>query len=144
MKAGHALHAFGQPSLAQPPSLPITDLDVVMILGPVMAHEHQLQPLPPPRSTSTSTYEPEVTSSSLMVQCSHRHVIPPVVPVHLTDQQAHDLGLEPDVLHPPVLTCWQLGNQPHSPSEQGGRSPLAPSARQPTPGQSLLMRLKLG
>jgi len=43
-----------------------------------------------------------------MVQCS-RHVIPPVVQVVLTDQQAHDLGLELDVQRPRVLTCWRLG-----------------------------------
>jgi len=35
-------------------------------------------------------FEPEATSSLLMVQCS-RHAIPPAIEVDLTDQQAHDL-----------------------------------------------------
>jgi len=44
-----------------------------------------------------------------MVQCS-RHVIPPVVQVDLTDQQAHDLGVELKALPETVLTCWWLGH----------------------------------
>jgi decaprenyl-phosphate phosphoribosyltransferase len=54
----------------------------------------------------------------------HRHVIPPVVPITSTDQQAHDLGVELKALASEVLTYWRLGNQPHSANEQGGRSPL--------------------
>ncbi|MCU4184931.1 amidohydrolase family protein, partial [Acidiferrimicrobium sp. IK] len=40
-------------------------------------------------------------------------------------QQAHDLGLELDVLPERVLTCWRLSDQPHSLNQRGGRSPLA-------------------
>jgi hypothetical protein len=43
-----------------------------------------------------------------MVQCS-RHVIPPAIPVGLTDRQAHDLELELEALRTPVLTCRRLG-----------------------------------
>jgi hypothetical protein len=53
-----------------------------------MTHEHH-----PHRRLLAKRFEPEATSSSLMVQCS-RHVIPPAIQVHLTDRQAHDLALE--------------------------------------------------
>jgi hypothetical protein len=43
-----------------------------------------------------------------MVQYS-RHVIPPAIQVNLTDQQAHDLGLELNAPSLPVLTCRRLG-----------------------------------
>jgi hypothetical protein len=61
---------------------------------------------------------------SLMVQCSRWHVIPQVVPVILTNQQAHDLDIELKLGPRRVLTCWRLGNQPHSLPKRGGRCPL--------------------
>jgi hypothetical protein len=52
-----------------------------------------------------------------MVQCS-RHVIPPAIQADLTDQQAHDLGLELNALSLVVLTCQRLGTSlTHSPGE---------------------------
>ena len=59
-----------------------------------------------------------------MVQSSQWLAIPPVVPVHLTDLQAHDLALELKILGTPVLTCRRLSNQPHPNRGRGGRSPL--------------------
>ena len=47
-----------------------------------------------------------------MVQCS-RHVIPPAIKVDLTDQPAHDLALELEVLRQTVLTGWRLGTILH-------------------------------
>jgi len=42
-----------------------------------------------------------------MVQCS-KHVIPPAIPIDLTDQQAHDLDVELQTRGPTVLTCQRL------------------------------------
>jgi hypothetical protein len=58
-----------------------------------------------------------------MDQCS-RHDIPPAVRGDLTDQQGHDLDVGLEALGLIVLTCWRLGDQPHSHKERGGRSPL--------------------
>jgi hypothetical protein len=69
-----------------------------------MANEHPLHP----NLLVVVDVEPEATSSSLMVQCS-RHVIPPAITAHLTDRQAHDLGLELNAQSDTVLTCQQLG-----------------------------------
>ncbi len=52
-----------------------------------------------------------------MVQCS-RHVIPPVVQVHLTDRQAHDLAVELKALRKRVLTCQRLGTSLTHPLDQ--------------------------
>jgi hypothetical protein len=56
---------------------------------------------------------PEDSSSFLMDQCS-RHDIPPAVRGDLTDQPGHDLDLGLEALEHVVLTCWRLGDQPHS------------------------------
>jgi hypothetical protein len=45
VKAGHALHPLGHTSLAQPAAVPVSDLDVVMVLGPVITYEHLSQPV---------------------------------------------------------------------------------------------------
>ncbi|WP_188584456.1 hypothetical protein [Egicoccus halophilus] len=42
-----------------------------------------------------------------MVQCS-KHVIPPAIKVDLTDQPAHDLAVELEVLRHTVLTDRRL------------------------------------
>ena len=90
----------------------ISDLDVMVVLSPIMTYEHLTQSAPP-LDPLTSFTRAEVTSSDLMVQCSKWHVIPQVVPVNLTHQQAHDLDVELKSCEPLVLTCWRLGNQPH-------------------------------
>jgi hypothetical protein len=48
-----------------------------------------------------------------MDQCS-RHDIPPAVRGDLTDQPGHDLDLGLEARERVVLTCWRLGDQPHS------------------------------
>jgi hypothetical protein len=53
-------------------------------------------------------FEPEATSSPLMVQCS-RHVIPPAIKGLLTDRPAHDLEVGLDALRQSVLTGRRLG-----------------------------------
>jgi len=44
-----------------------------------------------------------------MDQCSNRHVIPPAITINPTNQPAHDLAVELDVLPRVVLTGQRLG-----------------------------------
>jgi hypothetical protein len=45
--ASYALYALGHPSQLQAPALFVSDLDVVVVLSPVMACEHLAQLLAP-------------------------------------------------------------------------------------------------
>ena len=44
MQPGHPGHTLGQPSLGQPASRLVLDLDVVVVLGPVISDEQQNGP----------------------------------------------------------------------------------------------------
>jgi hypothetical protein len=52
MQPGHPGQALGQPHLAQPPTIPVLDLHLVVVLGPVISYvEHARRPSPLHRST---------------------------------------------------------------------------------------------
>ena len=122
MEAGHPLHPLGHTPLRQTAAVTVFHVEVVVGLGPVMAHEHlpHLHLL----IAADTTVEPEATSGSLMVQCS-RHVIPPVVEVRLTDQRAHDLGVGLQCPAQQSADLLAARDQPHCFSARGGRPPLA-------------------
>ena len=83
----------------------------MMRLSPVMTHEHHRHPHLP---VATSEIEPEVTSSSLMVQCS-KHVSHQPSEVNFTSQQAHHLDVELEALAT-LSADLPTGSAPASPN----------------------------
>ena len=78
MQPGNTVQPFGQPPTRQPTSLLVDDLDVVMVLGPVITHEQHRVSL----RCSPDVGSVEETADDLMVQCSPNepgHAIPAVV-----------------------------------------------------------------
>src|SRR5664279_6549177 len=68
MQAGDAVHTLRQPRPGQPPALLILDLDIVVILSPVVADEqHPLRSLPI-ADTDTAPGNP----CTLMTKCSRQ------------------------------------------------------------------------
>jgi len=58
-----------------------------------------------------------------------KHVIPPAVTANLTNQLAHDLGVELSAVPPRVLTDWRFGNHLHPSQDEDDRPPLASIAQ---------------
>jgi hypothetical protein len=108
VQPGDARHAFGQPGLGQPVSGRVHQLDVVMVLGPVISHEQQRISHPRHRKRSVASRR---TISDLMKQCSRpnragttshqRSTLP-------TDRQGHDLSSGLHVQEQQVLTRRRL------------------------------------
>ena len=69
MQPGHPFDPVGQSRCGQPSTLAVLDMDVVVVLGPVVSYKHFHHHL------LIGSGEPEATSSVLIVQCSlARHV----------------------------------------------------------------------
>jgi hypothetical protein len=90
VQPGDPRDPLSQPHPGQPPTHHIDQLDIVMVLGPVVPNEQH--PSPPASVNTTSAARRSITSG-LMVKCSpRRHVIPSAVsaPDH---HQGHGLTL---------------------------------------------------
>ena len=89
MQPGNPVQTLGQPPGCQHPAGVIDDLDIVMVLGPVISHEQHRAS----RIDSDTVSSVEETASDLMAKCSPQHtghVIPAAIsPPH--DQRAHGL-----------------------------------------------------
>jgi hypothetical protein len=67
VQSGDSFDAFGQPPTRQQPALVVDQLDIVMVLGPVISHEQHPVSFPPCRCEPSSAEE---TPGDLMVKCS--------------------------------------------------------------------------
>jgi hypothetical protein len=98
MQPGHPLQALDQASPSQPPDDLVDELNVVVILGPVIPNEQHLRPSrhsPPahPQQRGGDTRR----SNGQVLTATAGHVIPSAVtPPH--DRRAH--GLPPDLEDP--------------------------------------------
>jgi len=97
---------LGQPATGQPPAGVVLDLDVVMGLGPVVAHEQQ-QRLPLCRlARALEEVLQRANGSVLDGTTSHQSSRPP----HRPD--GHDLAVDLTCgLRLTVLTAWRLGHR---------------------------------
>jgi len=66
VQGGNPVQAFGQPAPCQPLAAVVDDLDVVMVLGPVISHEQHRAS----RSDSDTVKSVEEAAGDLMVKCS--------------------------------------------------------------------------
>ena len=112
VQPGDARHALRQPRLRQPPPGGVHQLDVMMVLGPVIPDKQPQRFLPPQdRSPATSSLrenhqrpnEPVLTPSGAGTTSQQRSTLP-------ASRQGHDLssGLPKDARGGAVLTCRRL------------------------------------
>jgi hypothetical protein len=106
MQGGDSFDAFGQPPTRQHPALVVDQLDIVMVLGPVISHEQHCNSSP---ALSVDYSSAEETPSDLMVKCSPssgaRHPSSGSPP---HDQRAHGLPQDLEGLMSGVLTRQPL------------------------------------
>ena len=72
MQPGHAGDPVGQLRLTQPPARLVLQLDIVVVLGPIVADEQQLLHPHPPQWTTIVGSQRE-TTSALINECSSHH-----------------------------------------------------------------------